>query len=59
MERLVAHRRFFADLVTASADVPKDELRLASAFASTPREYSVALDSLLEVRTADFPDSNS
>jgi len=38
MERLEAHRHFFADLVTASAGVPKDELRLASAFASTPRE---------------------
>ena len=38
MECLEAQRHFFADLVTASAGVPKDELRLASAFASTPRE---------------------
>ena len=38
MERLEAHRSFFADLVTASAGVPKDERRLAAAFASTPRE---------------------
>jgi protein-L-isoaspartate(D-aspartate) O-methyltransferase len=39
MERLEAHRSFFADLVTASAGVPSNERRLAAAFASTPREH--------------------
>src|SRR5260370_42540629 len=38
MECLEAHRSFFADLVTASAGVPSNERRLATAFASTPRE---------------------
>lgn len=37
MERLEAHRSFFADLITASAGVPKDG-RLRTAFAAIPRE---------------------
>jgi protein-L-isoaspartate(D-aspartate) O-methyltransferase len=36
MERLEAHRVFFADLITTIAGVPKS--RLTSAFATTPRE---------------------
>jgi protein-L-isoaspartate(D-aspartate) O-methyltransferase len=38
VERLQAHRSFFASLITAAAGVPAQEGRLASAFASTPRE---------------------
>lgn len=38
MERLEAHRSFFADLVTANAGVSNDKLRLTAAFASIPRE---------------------
>jgi len=41
MERLEAHRAFFANLITATAGVPKTDGRLASAFASTPREEFV------------------
>lgn len=41
MERLEAHRKFFADLVTAAAGVPREDSRLAAAFASTPRERFV------------------
>jgi protein-L-isoaspartate(D-aspartate) O-methyltransferase len=37
VERLEAHRSFFADLITASAGVPKDG-RLRTAFAAIPRE---------------------
>jgi protein-L-isoaspartate(D-aspartate) O-methyltransferase len=36
MERLEAHRAFFASLITASAGVPAG--RLSEAFAATPRE---------------------
>jgi len=36
VERLEAHRTFFASLITASAGVPSG--RLAAAFAATPRE---------------------
>lgn len=36
MEKLEAHRTFFAELITAIAGVPKS--RLTSAFAATPRE---------------------
>jgi protein-L-isoaspartate(D-aspartate) O-methyltransferase len=38
MDRLEAHRSFFANLVTASAGVPNNDPRLTAAFASTPRE---------------------
>ncbi len=38
MERLQAHRAFFADFITASAGVLKTDGRLAAAFVSTPRE---------------------
>ncbi len=38
MERLEAHRIFFANLITASAGVPKGDGRLVAAFAETPRE---------------------
>jgi protein-L-isoaspartate(D-aspartate) O-methyltransferase len=38
MDRLHAHRSFFATLITAAAGVPAGEGRLAEAFASTPRE---------------------
>jgi protein-L-isoaspartate(D-aspartate) O-methyltransferase len=41
MDRLEAHRLFFARLVTASAGVPATEERLIAAFASTPRERFV------------------
>jgi protein-L-isoaspartate(D-aspartate) O-methyltransferase len=41
VERLEAHRNFFANLITASAGVPKSDGRLAAAFASTPREQFV------------------
>jgi protein-L-isoaspartate(D-aspartate) O-methyltransferase len=39
MDRLEAHRNFFASLITASAGAQKD--RLAAAFAATPRERYV------------------
>lgn len=39
MERLEEHRSFFANLVTASAGIPKSDGRLAAAFATTPREH--------------------
>jgi protein-L-isoaspartate(D-aspartate) O-methyltransferase len=38
MERLEAHRIFFANLIAASAGVPKGDVRLVAAFAGTPRE---------------------
>jgi protein-L-isoaspartate(D-aspartate) O-methyltransferase len=38
MDRLEAHRSFFARLITAQAGVPPQEGRLAAAFAATPRE---------------------
>src|SRR5260370_36052709 len=38
MERLEAHRSFFANLITATAGVPKGNERLMTVFASTPRE---------------------
>jgi protein-L-isoaspartate(D-aspartate) O-methyltransferase len=38
MERLQAHRQFFADLITSSAGISRADRRLASAFASVPRE---------------------
>src|SRR5580693_29855 len=38
MERLEAHRSFFARWITASAGVPDQPGRLAAAFAATPRE---------------------
>lgn len=41
MDRLTAHRLWFAQLVTASAGVPPTEGRLIDAFASTPRERFV------------------
>jgi protein-L-isoaspartate(D-aspartate) O-methyltransferase len=40
MERLEAHRKFFGNLITASAGVGKDDDRLA-AFAAVPRERFV------------------
>lgn len=40
MDRLEAHRNFYADLVTTSAGATKNE-RLKDAFASTPRELFV------------------
>jgi protein-L-isoaspartate(D-aspartate) O-methyltransferase len=41
MERLEAHRAFFANLVTASVGIPGRDSRLTIAFASTPRERFV------------------
>jgi len=38
VERLEAHRLFFANLITATAGVAKGNERLVTAFASTPRE---------------------
>ena len=38
MERLEAHRLFFAKLITANAGLPKGNERLVTAFASTQRE---------------------
>jgi protein-L-isoaspartate(D-aspartate) O-methyltransferase len=38
VERLEAHRLFFANLITANAGVPKGNERLKTAFGSTPRE---------------------
>ena len=40
MERIEAHRVFFANLVTANAGLPPGS-ELAAAFASTPREQFV------------------
>jgi protein-L-isoaspartate(D-aspartate) O-methyltransferase len=40
MDRMQAHRLFFADLITANAGIPQGS-ELASAFASTPREQFV------------------
>jgi protein-L-isoaspartate(D-aspartate) O-methyltransferase len=41
MDRLEAHRSFFANLITSSAGVAKTAPRLTAAFASTPRENFV------------------
>jgi protein-L-isoaspartate(D-aspartate) O-methyltransferase len=41
MERLEAHRSFFARLITASVGIPGGAGRLAEAFAATPRERFV------------------
>lgn len=41
MDRLEAHKLFFAQLVTANAGVPATEQNLIQAFASTPRENFV------------------
>ena len=41
MDRLEAHRAFFAELITANARVPKSDGRLRAAFAAVPREQSV------------------
>ena len=41
MERLEAHRSFFARLITASVGIPGGNGRLAEAFAATPRERFV------------------
>jgi len=41
IDRLEAHRMFFAQLVTASVGVPATERNLVEAFASTPRERFV------------------
>jgi protein-L-isoaspartate(D-aspartate) O-methyltransferase len=38
MDRLEAHRAFFARLITANAGVPAGDGRLAAAFMATPRE---------------------
>jgi len=38
VDRLEAHRSFFASLITANAGLPVQDGRLATAFASTPRE---------------------
>src|SRR3981189_91568 len=38
MERLEAHRLFFAKLITANGGMPNGKERLVTAFASTPRE---------------------
>lgn len=43
MDRLEAHRLFFAQLVTANAGVPATEQSLVEAFASTPRERFVGV----------------
>ena len=42
VERLEAHRHFYADLVTASAGAAKNE-RLKAAFAAIPREHFVGV----------------
>jgi protein-L-isoaspartate(D-aspartate) O-methyltransferase len=41
VDRIEAHRSFFANLVTANAGVPLGDSRLAAAFGSTPRERFV------------------
>lgn len=41
MERLQAHREFFANLITASAGAAKGDGRLVAALAATPRERFV------------------
>ena len=41
MDRIEAHRSFYASLVTANAGVPRGDSRLAAAFAATPRERFV------------------
>lgn len=41
MERLEAHRRFFAELIPASSGMPKGDGRLVRAFATTAREKYV------------------
>ena len=41
MDRLEAHRKWFAQLITANAGVPPTEQKLIDAFASTPRERFV------------------
>jgi protein-L-isoaspartate(D-aspartate) O-methyltransferase len=41
MERLQAHRKFFAELITASARISKTHPRLELAFATVPRENFV------------------
>src|SRR5436305_3571078 len=41
MERLAAHRSFFADLVTATVGIRAPESRLRAALAATPRERFV------------------
>ena len=41
MDRLEAHRRFFAELITANSGMPKGDGRVAEAFAATPREKFV------------------
>jgi protein-L-isoaspartate(D-aspartate) O-methyltransferase len=41
MERLTAHRSFFANLITASVGLPAGGGRLGAAFAATPRERFV------------------
>jgi len=41
MDRLEAHRSFYASLITASVGVPPQGSRLAAAFAATPRERFV------------------
>jgi len=41
MERLQAHRRFFADLITSAAGIPEANSRVADAFASVPREHFI------------------
>jgi protein-L-isoaspartate(D-aspartate) O-methyltransferase len=41
MERLEAHRKFYAELITASVGVEKGDGRLAAAFAAVPREKFV------------------
>ncbi len=41
MERLEAHRTFFARLITATVGIPGGNGRLAEAFAATPRERFV------------------
>ena len=38
LDRLQAHRQFFADVITSSAGISRADRRLASAFASVPRE---------------------
>src|SRR6201984_1871046 len=41
MDRLQAQRRFFADLITASAGLTQSNSRIADALASVPREHFV------------------
>jgi protein-L-isoaspartate(D-aspartate) O-methyltransferase len=41
VERLEAHRAFFAELITANGRVPKSDGRLRAAFAAVPREQFV------------------